>query len=45
MRIFTGFVLLVLTGCTGDLVELGVGNKQDLSFGNWTWPKPAREMG
>jgi hypothetical protein len=32
MRIFTGFVLFVLAGCTGDLVELGVGNKQDMSF-------------
>jgi hypothetical protein len=33
MRIFTGFVLFVLTGCTGDLVELGVGAKQDMAFG------------
>ena len=32
MRILTGFVLLVMTGCTGDLVELGVGGKQDMSF-------------
>jgi hypothetical protein len=34
MRIFTGFVLFVLAGCTGDLVELGAGNRQDLSFGD-----------
>jgi hypothetical protein len=34
MRIFTGFVLFVMAGCTGDLVELGVGGKQDMSFGD-----------
>jgi hypothetical protein len=32
MRIFTGFVLLLLGGCTGDLVELAVGGRQDMSF-------------
>jgi hypothetical protein len=32
MRILTGFVLVVMAGCTGDLIELGVGGKQDMSF-------------
>jgi hypothetical protein len=34
MRIITGFVLILMIGCTGDLVEINVGAKQDLSFGD-----------
>jgi hypothetical protein len=32
MRIFTGIFLVVMVGCTGDLVELTAGGKQDMSF-------------
>lgn len=34
MRIFLhGCVIALMAGCTGDLVEIGVGAKQDLSVG------------
>ncbi len=33
MRIFYGFVIVVMAGCTGDLVELSAsGSGQDMSF-------------
>lgn len=31
MRILTGFVVVALAGCTGDLVEIGPGSKADMS--------------
>jgi hypothetical protein len=47
MRIFfSGCVLFVMAGCTGDLVDIGAGAKQDMAFSEVDMAQaPGGEMG